>query len=364
MSVHQLKDGRFIVQYRDKLDWRKKRRKYFRRDEEKKAYEFDASLDKKQGARDPDRHSWYFEDLVNEYARARRAHMENSSIDNLRIKMTGVILPVFGHLRAMNITPQRVDQFVAKRLKKVKKTTVHRDLSYIKAILNWAVGRGLIAFNPIEKYEMPKRDDEVIRPPTEAEIKSIWAHASGQLRRAIALCYYTGLRHGQKELYSLKWTDVDFEGATIRITSAKKGGVRYRDVPLRPQFLETLKQWHADDGLNGSHILSYRGNPYRTSVKKAFKNAKEKAGIKRRIRMYDIRHAFATLALKHGADLKSTSQLIGHTRTDTTTRIYQHIDFEMQKDVVRRVPALDLDFGNPSERVIRVDFAKQSVSKG
>jgi hypothetical protein len=73
---------------------------------------------------------------------------------------------------------------------------VHRDLSYIKAVLNWAFSRGLIAFNPIEKYEMRKRGDEVIRPPNEPEIKAIWAHASEQLKRAIALCYYIELRQG------------------------------------------------------------------------------------------------------------------------------------------------------------------------
>jgi integrase len=79
--------------------------------------------------------------------------------------------------------------------------------------------------------------------------------------------------------------------------------------------------------------------------------------------MHDIQHAFASLALKNGADLKSASQLIGHTCTDTKTRIYQHIDFDMQKDEVNRVSALNLDFGNPLERVTKVDYAKRMVTQ-
>ena len=81
-------------------------------------------------------------------------------------------------------------------------------------------------------------------------------------------------------------------------------------------------------------------------LKKSFKKAKEKAKITRRLRMYDFRHAFATQLLRHHADLKSTSQLLGHTRTDTTTRIYQHVDFEMHQDAVSRLPAIDLDIQN------------------
>ena len=80
--------------------------------------------------------------------------------------MKGVILPEFGTVPAMSITPKKIDRYVKKRLTEkriikhgakrqvigpAKKTTVHRELSDIKAVLNWAVRRNIIAFNPIEK---------------------------------------------------------------------------------------------------------------------------------------------------------------------------------------------------------------------
>jgi integrase len=288
-------------------------------------------------------------DLVNSYAEAKVGIIQESSLTNFMWKMDGVILPQLGQLRAMNITPKRIDQYIGRRLKSknrrggsIKRTTIHREISDIKAVLNWAERRQYIAFNPITKYEMPKRDDAIILPPSPDEIKSILKHSPDRLLRAISLSYYTGLRPGRRELYSLKWSDVDFTGGTIMVTSAKKGGhFKYRMVPIHPDFVEVLNQWRDQDNNPDGPIIHYRKKPVK-SLKKIFNQVKEKAGINRRLTMYSFRHAFATLLLKHNADLKSTSELLGHSRTDTTTRIYQHVDFEMHKEAVKKLPAIDL----------------------
>jgi len=45
-----------------------------------------------------------------------------------------------------------------------------------------------------------------------------------------------------------------------------------------------------------------------------------------RIRIHDQRHTFASLALKHGANLLAVSKQLGHARPSTTSDIYGHID--------------------------------------
>lgn len=366
MSVHQLTDGRWFVQYPDKLRPGKKKRQYFGRgsEAESKATAYNESLTlKKQGNRKQDHHSAFFVDLVNEYATARLAHIQETTLENFMYKMKGVILPQLGRIRAMNITPKRLDAYVKGRLKSVKKTTVHRELSDIRAVLNWAVRRRLIAFNPIEKYEMPKRDDEIILYPSEDEINGILQNSSDRLVRAISISYYTGLRPGQKELYSMQWNHVDFKANTIMVKSAKKGSkYKYRLVPLHPEFTAVLRQWYDKDDSPNGYIIHYGKNksPVK-SLKKSFATAKKKAGVTRRLRMYDFRHCFASLLLKNSADLKATSELLGHSRTETTTRIYQHTDFAMHQDAIRRLPPLAI--GNPDERVTRVIPFKRIASK-
>ena len=97
---------------------------------------------------------------------------------------------------------------------------------------------------------MPKRDDAIILYPSGDEITAVLRHAPDRLKRAISISYYTGLRPGEKELYSMRWHHVDFKANTIMVTSAKKGGIKYRDIPLSTKFLALLKQWYEDDGSN------------------------------------------------------------------------------------------------------------------
>ena len=58
--------------------------------------------------------------------------------------------------------------------------------------------------------------------------------------------------------------------------------------------------------------------------------------------MYDFRHAFATEILRSGGDLKSASEMLGHTRTDTTTRVYQHTNPEQYRQNIERLPSLGI----------------------
>ena len=350
MSVHQKKDGRWIVQYRDKSTGKLKTEYFGRGSEgEKKAFDRNSELGFRKYQRIVQGHSAFFRDLVNEYSAAKVGIIQESTLNNFMWKMKGVIEPELGHIRAMNITPKRMDQYVGKRLKAknkkgdpIKRTTVHREISDIKAVLNWSAKRRYIAFNPLGNYEMPKRDDAIILPPSPDETKSILKHSPDRLVRAISISYYTGLRPGERELYSLKWSDVDFSGGTIMVKSAKKGGqFKYRMVPIHPHFVEVLTQWRDEDNNPEGPIIHYRKKSVK-SLKKAFNNAKEKAGISRRLRMYDFRHAFATLLLRNNADLKSTSELLGHSRTDTTTRHYQHVDFSMHQEAVKKLPAINL----------------------
>jgi integrase len=350
MSVHTLADGRFYVHYRDRQNKGKWKRKYFGRglEAEKKANDFNDSLNlRKHESKDT---SKPFEILVNAYMDAKVSKVQKSTLDNFLWKMDGVILPTLGrNIRAMAMTHERMDRYVNDRLKAknknggtIKRTTVHRELSDIRAVLNWAAKRRYIAFNPLKDYEMPKRDDDdTIHYPTAAEIAGILRHAPEQLSRAVKISYYTGLRPGRRELFSMQWCNIDFDAATITVKSAKKGGkYKFREVPIHPDFLAELRTWYLKDGAPDGYIVHYRGRPVK-SLKKSFAAAKRKAKIKRRLRLYDIRHCFASLLLKHHADLKSTSELLGHSRPDTTMKFYQHTDAAMHRDAISRLPAID-----------------------
>jgi integrase len=381
MSVNLRKDGRWMVRYKvdGKTKW-----EYFTKGirGEKKAKARHEQL-KAQGVigqykKQPDTVAApLFQVLATEYLSAKSIELSKVSGQNLLYKLKGVILPEIGDIQAMRINSERLRNYVKKRLntpvtkrigkignqkkipvkdalgdiKMVSKTTVHRELSDIIAILNWSVAEGFLPRNPAEKFKKPTRDDEIIQPPTSAEIQMIIKYAPAHLVRALTISFYTGLRPGAAELFRMTWDDINLADENIFILSAKKGGPRSRLLPLHPEFKKQLEAWAKDDKKQlaawakddkkkgAQYLITWKGMAVK-SVDSSFKTAKRKAGIKRRLRLYDFRHAFATNMLKHGGDLKSTSEMLGHSRTDTTSRIYQHTDMSLHRKNINRLPGL------------------------
>lgn len=391
MSIHTTKDGRHFCQYYIKG---KQKRKFFGHGlaARSQAEKYDLGL-KNAGAikpynfQDPLDKSVLFESLAVEYLTIKRkTDLAQSTVDALNYKLSKIILPEIGHLQAPGITHKRLDQYVLKRLSTartvmagtkekpeiktlknpdgstrfISRSTVHRELCDIQAILNWAVTNHYIIRNPVQGHKKPKKDNAIIKPPTKTETLAIIAQAAPHLIRALKISFFTGLRPGATELFRLTWADVDFDEKTIFIISAKKKGIPFRVVPLHDELLKDLERWKKQDKKNTcKNLISFNDLPIKT-VKNAFKAAKRRAGITRRIRPYDFRHAAITMMLENDGDLKSVSQIAGHSRTDTTTQIYQHISKKLLRKQIDRLP--DLQTPAPTENEKIINFSK--VLKG
>ena len=378
MAVTQLKDGRWIVFYRKGTvpEDPNRTREYFGRGAIGREAAEMRNKELGFGRRKPQekKKQLTFGDIAFEYQEAKFSRTTASTKSGLYYKLKSVILPELGHVPVDRLTPRRLDLYVKKRLatpitvwtgpksKRVKKklfdadgnprlvkaTTVHRELSDILAVMSWAVGKRKIAFNPVAGYEKPQRDDASIRPPSQAETRALLKHAPDHLVRAITIAWYTGIRPGAVELLQLKWADVDWQRRCLFVIGARKGGPVRRVVPLEDGFIPTLKAWYKADGEDDSlHMIMFNGKPIR-SIKTTWKNTKAAAGITRRLRPYDLRHAFVTYLLEDGADLKAVSAMAGHSRTDTTTRIYQHINLDLMRSSISKMPALDNTGDNTS----------------
>lgn len=336
MSVYQLPDGRWLCEYRKGMDPDRPNtnKKYFGRGEaaEKEAREYNALLG--FGNRNKQKSPTFIE-LVNEYTASRRYQMASSTLHNFSIKMDRIILPILGNEMAHALTPKRLDDYIGIRSRAGQKmTTIHRELSDIRAVLNWSYDRNLIANNPMRGFEMPKRDDARIQPPTEQEFKAILECAVPHLKRAMLISWHTGLRPGREELLSLTWQAIDFHSQTITVMSADKGGLPRRIIPLNKTILRYLDEWYSEDEKNGYHYLVHYNGKKIDEIKKSWQAAKRRARITRRLRMYDIRHAFATDLLASGANLKAVSEILGHASPDMTMKVYQHVNDDLKRAAV------------------------------
>lgn len=269
-------------------------------------------------------------------------------------RLDRVIIPMLGALQAETMTSQQLHEYVRQRTSAGRKTrTIAREIDLLRSALNWAISQDppLIIRNPVAKFRVPGgKDSDVPAPPTMEELSRVLRQSPPHLVRALCLEWSLGLRPGG-EVSRIRWSDVDLEGKKIRIVSARKGGPAIRYVPIpdgeNRHLQRDLLAWRAEDAaaidagmdLGAVPLVHYKLKPA-ACLKRSWATAKRKAGITRRMRLYDLRHAMATYALEAGADLKAVSEVLGHSRADTTLRFYQHVLKEMHRQAVNKIPSL------------------------
>lgn len=236
-----------------------------------------------------------------------------------------------GHLKAMQ------DAMTARML---SAATIRRRMGILGAALRWAHTQGIVEAVPRFPAVPTVRHTRIV-PPTPEEVAALYAVAPDYIRRVIVLGYYLGMRVGQSELLRITWADVDLSGGMVRVPNADKGiGDPWREVPVTPDVATLLAQWQAQDAAAGiAYVVHHRGKPVQ-SIKTAWRTAKRKAGITRRMRPYDLRHGFATQLIARGADVGTVAALMGHASPVMVLTHYQHVLTAQKQRAVESLPPL------------------------
>ena len=221
-----------------------------------------------------------------------------------------------------------------------KPVTTRGKLSVLRTVLRWGAEQGFIDDMPVFP-KLPPAHYEKLIPPTPEEAREIIAHALPHIVRLVILGAQFGVRVGESEAFKLTWEDVDLDGGLIRVHGAKKNADSpWRDVPIPESMVSTLLSWRDEDAKTGcNYIIQYDAKPVK-SVKKAWATALLRAGITRRIRPYDLRHAFATNAIAAGADIGTVAKLMGHSTPTMILNHYQYVMDSQKKAVVEALPDL------------------------
>ena len=112
-----------------------------------------------------------------------------------------------------------------------------------------------------------------------------------------------------------------------------------RTIYLPPETIELLVQEH--DKHPGDPVMfpaPVTGKLYGPDcIGRMHKTLLKKAGITENIPFRGLRHAFATPAIRQGADAKTVSSILGHYSADFTLGTYTHVTNEMQKEAAQRM---------------------------
>lgn len=297
-----------------------------------------------------------------------------TTLRSYRMHTAQHIRPRIGDIQLQALTADRINALYGDLLTDgradgsggLSPATVRRCHAMLRKALADAVKWQLLVRNPADSADPPRPNNSghvEMATWTADELRTFLAHvADDRLAPLWTLLAMTGVRRG--EALGLRWKDVDLETGRISIRQTliavgydvqvgqpktKRGR---RSVALDPGTVATLRSWQArrqqEQMAWGQSALAREGLVFTREdgdhlhpdrVSKLFDGHVSRIMLPR-IRLHDLRHTHASLALAAGVNPKVVSDRLGHATVSMTLDVYSHVIPALQEDAAAAVAAL------------------------
>jgi integrase len=232
------------------------------------------------------------------------------------------ITPTLGRVALTSLNAADVER-LHNRLKD-KPVQANRAHAVLSSALALAVAHGHLTSNPCAAVkltrELPK--ERFLTDAESARLTEVLKADPGPEAVFLRLLMLTGARPGEIQGARREW----LSGAALRLPDAKRGP---RTVYLSPDAVALLlTRPERPDGLFF---------PKLKNLARIWKRLSAQAGLTG-VRMYDLRHTFASTAMSAGADIGVIGKLLGHTKAQSTLR-YAHLSTEKADEITAAVAA-------------------------
>jgi len=270
---------------------------------------------------------------------------------------------LLGQVKLQELTPLAVERCYARLLKGgLAPKTVRNTHTVLHRALADAERLGVLVRSPVAAARPPSvpRHERPTWSPEELS-RFLQATAGHRLHAAFVLVATTGLRRG--EVLGLRWSDVSLEGAALSVVqtitsvggqtlvSSTKTGKSRRQVALDAGTVAVLRAHRvrqAEQRLAAGSVWQDHGllfcredgralNPEHFT--RLFRALVAKHGM-RPIRLHDLRHTHATLALQAGVHPKVVSERLGHATVGITLDLYSHVVPSLDRQAAETIAAL------------------------
>ncbi len=216
------------------------------------------------------------------------------------------------------------------------KVIAGRATAYLASILSFSVRRGLRADNPAQGVRLLNADkrERFLSPVELARLGDALAAAERESANsafvaAVRLLLLTGCR--KNEILRLRWSEVEPERGLLRLSDSKTGA---KVVPLGAAALEVL----ANLPRTGDYVLpASTGSGHAVGLQKFWERLRRRAGLDD-VRLHDLRHSFASVAVAGGDSLFLIGKVLGHRQARMTER-YSHVRDDPLRAVADRASA-------------------------
>ena len=232
-----------------------------------------------------------------------------------------------------------------KTSRELSDSTLKSIYCVLNQILKFAVKRYAVTIPVLRKPEADSlhKPVKVLAKSEQKKLISALYWETDIYKMAVLLCLFTGLRLG--ELCALKWLDIDFGNKilmvsrtvqrlymdghptkTVLMETEPKSEYSKREIPLSSAVVDFISKFWNDREyiLGGDKPLEPRTMQYR------FKKILEEAGLSDK-NFHILRHTFSTNCIQGGTDVKSLSEMLGHSDVQITPDRYVHPSMDTKR---------------------------------
>lgn len=309
----------------------------------------------------------YMRDAIWEWMGEMNRQWKPNTYDTYLRIIDRYIEPILGNQKIEEITKSTFDEFTDELVN--HSDNGHMDESYKKYIC--AIVRQIISYaEETHDLELPAlrlpefrlRKKETVLPDENDLLRLddyLMNHLEDETCLGILLAKYTGIRIG--ELCALQWKDIDLDRGVVIIRKnlqrvknheanrkerektriciqMPKTEKSFRDIPLADGLIEILRKYEKEPA---QYLITGRKREWAEvrTVQYRFAAILEKCRIPP-FHFHMLRHAFASKCVGQGCDVKSLSEVLGHSNVQITMNIYVHSSMKQKKDMMNLICGL------------------------
>ncbi|MCM1059361.1 MAG: site-specific integrase [Eubacterium sp.] len=289
--------------------------------------------------------SFTFKELADIWLESTVHSVKESTYANYFMKLEKHILPYFGTIKYERLTVKILNDFVDEKLRSGLSAKYVCDICrVVKSITKFA--RVKLGYaDKAELLSLPKcekRESKTLTSVQQNLLISCLSASSFPSDLGILTAAVTGIRIG--ELCAMQWSDIDLEKRIITVrrtmqrikntegeTATKivitppKSKTSEREIPIPDVLYSRLKAMQQD---NDCYILTGKkiyADP--RTMQYRFKAILKKLGLTQ-VNFHSLRHMFASRCIAVGADVKTLSEILGHSSVELTLNRYVHSSSE------------------------------------
>lgn len=353
LNIYKRKDGRYEGRFSDglKANGKTKYRSVY-------GHSYDEVKEKLELARSSqfsysEKTNLTVQALFRDWIQVISSRVKVSTIANYRMKAEKHILPAFGDLCHAEIDAHQVYAFIAKKLESGLSARYVSDIVVLlKSIFKYA-SNAYNLYNPIANVMLPKKRKAEITLLNSVQQKQLQAYLQNNQNLTtlgVALSMYTGLRIG--ELCALQWKDINLEQRTLTVSHTiqriqdvhgdrktrliiiePKSAASQRTIPIPYCLISILQKFQT---ISNAYVLSGKCKPVEPrTMQYRFASILKRVNLPS-VHFHALRHMFATNCVALGLDVKSLSEILGHSSVETTLNRYVHSSMEQKRAFMER----------------------------